>query len=231
MRRCAAFIGIMTAFVVLGCDAEVPPTQVPLTPAVAAPADAKATVPTRAEDVSPLEKGSRAPVAKLRDPAGEPVDLAEVYASQPSVLIFYRGGWCPYCNTHLGQIAETEPELLKLGYQVLAISPDRPEELAASIENQSLKYRLLSDSDMALSKAFGLAFRVDDQTIEQYRGYGIDLEKVSGRDHHLLPVPAVYIVDRAGVIQFASWNHDYTKRVEPAALLDAARTVAAAAGG
>jgi peroxiredoxin len=184
-----------------------------------------AATPQDASAVQPLGVGEKAPTATLRGPDGQSVDLAAKYAQKPTVLIFYRGGWCPYCNTHLGQIATAEPELLRMGYQVLAISPDRPEELAKTLDKQELTYKLLSDSDVALARAFGLVFQVDDPTIEKYRGFGIDLEQASGRDHHMLPVPAVYIVSQAGVIRFAYWDADYKKRLAPEDLLKAAREV------
>ena len=186
-------------------------------------AQTQPAVPSDAQQVQPLGEGQKAPAAVLRGPDSREVDLAALYSQKPSVLIFYRGGWCPYCNTHLGQIAAAEPELLSMGYQVLAISPDRPEELAKTLDKQPLTYQLLSDSDVAFARAFGLVFRVDDSTLEKYQGFGIDLEQASGRDHHLLPVPAVYIVDKAGVIRFAHWNPDYKQRLAPEALLKAAR--------
>jgi len=183
--------------------------------------------PQDASAVQPLGVGEKAPTATLRGPDGRSVDLAAKYAQKPTVLIFYRGGWCPYCNTHLGQIATAEPELLRMGYQVLAISPDRPEELAKTLDKQELTYELLSDSDVALARAFGLIFHVDDPTVEKYQGFGIDLEQASGRDHHMLPVPAVYIVDQAGVIRFAHWNPDYKTRLAPEVLLERAKAIAA----
>ena len=75
---------------------------------------------------------------------------------------------------------------------------------------------------MAFARAFGLVFRVDDPMLEKYRSFGIDLEQASGRDHHMLPVPAVYIVDTQGIIRFAHWDADYKKRLEPEGLLKAA---------
>ena len=93
-----------------------------------------AAPPQDATKVRPLSAGEKAPAATLRNPEGKEIDLAAKYAQKPTVLIFYRGGWCPYCNAHLGQIATAEPELLRMGYQVLAISPDRPEELAKTLD-------------------------------------------------------------------------------------------------
>jgi peroxiredoxin len=211
------FIALLGGFgvTVAGCQQEMQMT---------APATVtKPAIPTRAEDVRPLKEGQRAPSATLLRPGGQPVTLSAAYSTKPSILIFYRGGWCPYCNTHLGQIAQVEADLVKLGYQVLAISPDQPEALRDSLNKGGFGYELLSDSDMELSRAFGLAFRVDDETVEKYRGFGIDLDKASGRDHHLLPVPAVYIVDTQGVIRFAHWSADYRERLDPEVLLQAAR--------
>jgi peroxiredoxin len=194
------------------------------------PRDDRADVPNRAEDVRPLGEGERAPTAELRRVDGQAVEMAELYRRQPTMLVFYRGGWCPYCNVQLGHLAEAEGELVEMGYQVLAISPDRPEVLREGAGEQERGYELLSDSEMALAQAFGVAFRVDDQTIEQYRGFGIDLEQASGRDHHLLPVPAVYIIDTEGMIRYAHWDADYKERLEPDELIDVARRAMAGAG-
>lgn len=76
---------------------------------------------------------------------------------------------------------------------------------------------------MKLTEAFGLAFRVDDPTVDEYRGFGIDLEQASGQTHHLLPAPAVYIVDTQGMIRIAHWNPDYKQRLAPADLAAAAQ--------
>jgi len=98
--------------------------------------------------------------------------------------------------------------------RVVAISPDQPQRIAAQVsESPALGYTFLSDADATAMRAFGLAFKVDAATTELYRGYGIDIDAASGRDHHLLPVPAVYLVDRDGVVRFAHWDPDYTKRL------------------
>lgn len=124
----------------------------------------------------------------------------------------------------LGQLQKIEDELLALGYRILAISPDLPENLRASVDKNSLSYVLLSDSKMEAAKAFGLAFRVDDQGYERLSGYGIDLEAASGEKHHLLPVPAVYLVGKDGIVQFQYANPNYRVRLTPEVLLAAAKT-------
>jgi len=177
------------------------------------------------EDVRPVPNGSAAPTAALRAPDGATVDLAQAYGRGPTVLIFYRGGWCPFCSAHLGKIATIQDSLAQLGVQVLAVSPDRPEKLRESAEGQSLRYQLLSDSDMRLTKAFGLAFRMTDEDVAKYASAGLDLAEASGHDHHLLPVPAVYLIDTTGTIRFAHWDPDYRKRIETDSLLQAVRSM------
>ena len=102
---------------------------------------------------------------------------------------------------------------------MVAISPDSVENTKGNTDKLKIPFPLLSDSDLVATKAFGLAFTVDDATITKYKGFGIDLEKAAGRDHHALPVPAVYIVDKAGNVTFAHSNHDYTKRLDVEAIL------------
>ena len=177
----------------------------------------------KAEKVTPLLISSYIPDVNLRTVDGKKVDLREKVSERPTILIFYRGGWCPYCNQHLSDLQKIEDELYEIGYQILAISPDRPEKLRATLQNNALDYTLLSDSPMTASKAFGLAFKVDPETVERYKTIGIDLEEDSGYDHHLLPAPAVYIVDTSGQVKFIYVNPNYKERINGEVLLTAAR--------
>jgi peroxiredoxin len=182
-----------------------------------------AEVPPRAEDVAPRGVGEVAPAAVLRTQTGGPLDLRSAYAQGPTLLIFYRGGWCPFCSAHLGEIAMMEDELQALGVRVLAVSPDRPERLLAAVEDRQLGYQLLSDSDMSFTRSFGLAFTVDDETVQRYAGSRSDLQEASGHDHHQLPVPAVYLIDTDGIIRFAYWDPNYRERIDPGVLMATAR--------
>jgi peroxiredoxin len=109
-----------------------------------------------------------------------------------------------------------------MGYDVLFLSADRPELLIPSLREKDLPYTVLSDAKMHAARAFGIAFRVDDATYERYKEWNLDLEKASGEPHHELPVPAVFMVDRNGIVRFAHWNPDYKVRISPEKLLAAA---------
>jgi len=122
----------------------------------------------------------------------------------------------------LGQLQEIEDTVVALGYQIIAISPDRPEKLKAGPKTEGVKYLLLSDSNVSAAKAFGLAYRVDTNTVKKYIQFGIDLEDASGETHHILPVPAAYVVGTDGIINFEYINPNYKVRIDPELLLKAA---------
>ncbi len=176
-----------------------------------------------AEEVNPLLISSEIPDVQLKNMNDEIVRLKELVSQKPSILVFYRGGWCPYCNRQLSDLNEIEEQLYEIGYQLLAISPDKPEKLRTTLDKNELGYTLLSDSPINVSKAFGIAFKVDQETIDRYKSIGLDLEKDSGYDHHLLPVPAVYIVNTDGIVKFNYVNPDYKERINGEVLLKAAR--------
>ena len=183
-----------------------------------------ASVPTDAADVKPLLVSQDVPDVFVKKPTGKLVSLKEIVTQKPSVVVFYRGGWCPFCNRHLAGLNTIYPELKKLGYQLIAISSDRPEKLEASTKKLSLDYQLLSDNDMAAAKAFGIAFKLPDDLVAMYKAkYKIDVEADSGRDHHLLPVPSVFLVSKEGKIDFAYVNPDYKTRLSSQVLMSAAK--------
>jgi peroxiredoxin len=182
-----------------------------------------AAVPQNANDIKAIAVGSQAPSFVVRNPDGSDRRFDPKGYKKPAVFIFYRGGWCPYCNGHLKALKAAEPELLKMGYDLFFFSADKPEILFSSLKEPDIKYTLLSDARMSAARAFGVAFRVDDETYKKYQGYGIDLEQASGEKHHELPVPAVFIVDSRGIVRFAHAKPDYTQRLENAPLLAAAK--------
>ncbi|HTL67732.1 MAG TPA: peroxiredoxin-like family protein [Lacunisphaera sp.] len=174
--------------------------------------------------IAPIAPGVKAPAATVQTVAGAGIELASVLAAKPTVLVFYRGSWCPYCNRHLAALAEVEPKLLELGYQIVAISPDETAGLQAMAAKHHLAYRLLSDRAMTAASAFGVAFRVDAAGVAAYRGYGVELPPVPGEaDARWLPVPSVFIIDRAGVVRFAHTNPDFKVRLSGEEVLAAAQ--------
>ena len=181
-----------------------------------------ATIPNSPTEVQPLEVGSAVPAAIVQTADGKDAQLTELTTGKPSVIIFYRGGWCPYCTRHLAGLGEIEPELKARGYQILALSTDNAEYTAATEAEFKVGYQLLADPQMNAAKAFGLAYKVDQPTLDKLKSYHIDIEAASGKTHHLLPVPAVYVTDANGKIIFRHFDANYKKRLPTEELLEAA---------
>ncbi|MEO8002094.1 MAG: peroxiredoxin-like family protein, partial [Arenimonas sp.] len=174
------------------------------------------------EQVRPVLLASKMPDVAMTTLAGKATTLKAVAAGKPVIFVFYRGGWCPFCNLQLSDLRLIQKQTDALGYQMIGISPDLPAELNRTLDKHQLKYTLLSDSKANAMRAFGIGYQLDAATIEKYKGYGIDLEKNSGEKHHGLPVPSVFIIDADGIIQFSYVNPDYKARVPSSVVLAAA---------
>jgi len=185
------------------------------------------TIAERAEDVKPLKEGDRAPAFTVRTVEGRDYRFDPENLEQPTLLITFRGGWCPFCNTHLQELRHVVPELKAQGYEVLFLSADRPEILYASLkeENRDLGYTILSDSKMEASNALGIAHRNTPTSIQRLKEKGLDMEVISGETHHALPAPSVFLIDTEGVIRFAHVDPDYRRRLSADEIRAAAKRV------
>ncbi len=177
-------------------------------------------IPQKPEDISPLLIGESIPMLILKDSSGKDFDLNKAVSEKPTILIFYRGGWCPFCSKQLSGLQEIAPELEKKGYQLIAISTDAPEGLMQSESKEHLSYTLLSDADLNASKLFGLAFKAP-------KGYWEMLPKTTNGMNKdlLLPVPAVFILDKIGVIHFEYINPNFKQRLNPDLLNAVTQTI------
>lgn len=84
--------------------------------------------------------GDPFPHFQLTDTEHQSIDLYNFLQNQPILLIYYRGGWWPYCNLQLGHLLEIEAEMIALGYRIIAVSPDRPAELSKTSDNILLNH-------------------------------------------------------------------------------------------
>jgi peroxiredoxin Q/BCP len=101
-----------------------------------------------------LETGQTAPAFTLTDHAGRPVSLSD-FAGHNLIIFFYPAAMTPGCTTEACDFRDSLVRLQRAGYQVVGISPDKPEKLARFVQKESLTYPLLSDSDRAVMDAYG----------------------------------------------------------------------------
>ena len=178
------------------------------------------SIPTVAEDISPILIGETLPNANFQNAEGKSVQLKAILEEKPTVLVFYRGGWCPYCNVQLSGLVDIEEDVLELGYQIVAISPDDYKNLQSTIENNSTKYKLLSDPNGKFIKEIGIAFKTSSSLKEYITGKG-----QKGETSSVMPAPTVMIVDKKGVIKFEYINPNYKERISGEMLLSVLKTI------
>ncbi len=187
-----------------------------------------------ADLIEPLAAGEKAPRFVLETVEGDAFDFDPQELERPVVLLTFRGGWCPYCNIYLAEMRHVIPKVRTMGIDVLFLSGDRAELLFDSLSMETrediagLDYTLLSDADAQAAIALGIAFKASQRTINGRREKEQDIEGSSMLRHGVLPVPAVFAIDREGVIQFAYTNADYKIRLPADELLQAASEIAAA---
>lgn len=180
-----------------------------------------------AQEIHALGVGESMPDGVLLTKDGKKTSLRKVVGNKKAVVIFFRGGWCPYCSLHLADLQKVESELRGLGYQIIAISPDSVVRVRENIDRASLTYGLFSDPGLELAKKFGIAYRVSAATHSRLASHGIDLEKESGESHRLLPVPAAFLIDGNGIVRFQFADADYKVRIKSAELLREASSIEA----
>ena len=101
--------------------------------------------------------GATLPDAELLDPHGAATTLYKALGDHESVLVFYRGAWCPYCNIALNTYqAELVPELARRGVGLVAVSPQAPDGSLSMQEKNDLTFTVLSDPGNQLTKAAGI---------------------------------------------------------------------------
>jgi peroxiredoxin len=182
-------------------------------------ANAQNAVPKSATDIAPLLIGEKIPEIILKSSENTDVQLADLLKKKKSVLVFYRGGWCPYCNMHLQALAEAEKQILEQGFQIIAISPDAPANLKITAEKDKAKYTLLSDSKGELIKAIGIAFEAP----ENYKSV-INVHS-NGVNTNFLPVPSVFVVNTENEILFEYISPDFKHRISPELLVSVLKSL------
>lgn len=174
-----------------------------------------------------LNVGDLVPPLSMPDALGRTVDLHELWQQGPLVVVFYRGGWCPYCNLELRAWQHELDSLAQLGATLVAISPQTPDTSLSTVEKNELRFPVLSDSQLEAAKAFGVGFDMPAELVKLYSGIGHDLPVINGNGQWYLPIPATYVIGVDGRVLFAHLDADYRERAEPAVVMACLRQTAA----
>ena len=185
---------------------------------------------TRALDLENLPAravavGRTVPDFSLPDAHGKLVSLSTLLTRGPVVISFYRGGWCPYCNLELRALNQCLDDIRALGADLVAISPQTPDHSLSTSEKQNLRFPVISDKGNVVARSYGLVFTLPERLRPIYQSFGIDVPASNGDATWELPLPATYVVDQRGVVRADFLNADYTRRMEPADVIAALRSI------
>jgi peroxiredoxin len=163
--------------------------------------------------------GDQAPNFRLPDAHGGEVELAELRAGGPVVVVFYRGQWCPYCNLQLAAFQGALDKITAAGASLVAISPQTPDSSLTQSERAGLEFHVLSDVGNQVARAYGLVFTQAETSTEVSREVGLELRDFNGDDSHELPAASTFVISRDGTVRFSSIAGDYRWRIGPEEVL------------
>ncbi|AME28486.1 MULTISPECIES: peroxiredoxin-like family protein [Burkholderiaceae] len=172
-----------------------------------------------------LAVGQHAPDFVLPGVAGQMFSLSDVLREGPAVVVFYRGGWCPYCNIQLRAFQRLLPQLAGLGASLVAISPQLPDGSMSTAERNALDFAVLSDAGNDVARSFGLVYSLPEELRQTLRSIGKVLPDINGEDGWELPVPATFVITKDRRIVFSHIDIDYRSRCAPNAVVSALRSI------
>lgn len=143
-----------------------------------------------------------APDFELPAAGGGVFRLSEQLGAGGTVLVFFRGHWCPYCRRYLGKLQSNFPRFEARGVRLVGVSPEPPATSRALARDLGLQFPLACD--------------VDGRVIDRY---GTRNGFLSARS--LIPHAAVFVLDPAGRVRFKSIDRNYKKRTTMRALFAA----------
>lgn len=167
-----------------------------------------------------VQAGSRAPLFVLPDAAGRPVALEQLLGRGAVVLYFNRGSWCNFAGQSLAAVCASHAQVAALGARAVVISPDG----GAGQPWYEPSMPFLYDRDARVARSYGLMFQLPESLRARYRRAGY---RPTAHGEWLVPLPAIYLLDRDGVVVLASLELDYRTIYRPEPLLQALRAMTA----
>ncbi|MCH1642272.1 AhpC/TSA family protein [Paenibacillus timonensis] len=171
-----------------------------------------------------LQEGQKAKDFTLKNSLGQPVHLSDELAKGPVVLTFYRGGWCPFCNSQLRSYQKLLPEIHALGARLIAVSPQSPDNTLSHQEKEQLEFQVLSDTKGLVAAFYNILYDVPSYMQEIMTNlFQMDLAEYNATDRWVLPIPSTFMIDESGIIRSAYVNPDFMKRWETEDIIDELR--------
>ena len=175
----------------------------------------------------PLKVGDKIPNFKLPGTKDGMVSCDQLLEEGPLILTFYRGSWCPYCNLQLRAFEGYFSQIKAMGSQLVAITPQVPDDSLSEGEISAMEFMVLSDQGAKVAEQFGVAWQVPEFVLNHMKvDRGLDLESINNGNGTILPIPATYVIDQQGVIVWRYLDVDYRTRAEPSEVVQKLKEIA-----
>jgi peroxiredoxin len=168
-----------------------------------------------------VQVGENVPDFELPNAVGKLISLDEILNRGPAVIVFYRGGWCPFCTLHLKALQEARHEIEARGARLVAISLEKPDAERSAARMLAPDFELLHDSEGRVSRLFGLLYDVAPPHEKALRHYGVELRQAHGSGKAQLPLAATYVVGQDGIVTYSFLDVYPEKRAEPSDIVAA----------
>ncbi|KAM0247583.1 hypothetical protein ACHAQJ_009802 [Trichoderma viride] len=164
---------------------------------------------------STIQPGEKLPEFILSDARGKPVSSVDLLAKGPLLIMFYRGGWCPFCNLTLRAFQQRLEDFQARGVTLVAITPEQPDASLTTAEKNELKFPVLTDDQLIFAHKLHIVWKQPKELVDLVNGGGAELEKRHGNDSSEMVVPTTLLVDQKGVVRNLFAEADWMKRLEP----------------
>ncbi len=151
--------------------------------------------------------------------------MSELWRQGPLVLMWYRGGWCPYCNLQLRAMQSELKAIEGAGATLAVLTPELPERAQETAKANGVRFVALHDKNLATAREYGLVFQLPDSIVPLYRDR-LKLAEFNGNPAMELPLSASFVIDTNGIIRYTFLDADYKKRAEPAEIVSFVRKLA-----
>ncbi|BAY10653.1 peroxiredoxin-like family protein [Calothrix sp. NIES-2098] len=172
-----------------------------------------------------LKVGDFIPNFMLPNACGETIEVEKFLVNGPVVISFFRGSWCPFCNSELAALQQALPAIKTLGASLIAISPQTNHHTSLTVEKHELTYEVLSDRNNKIARQFGIVFQIPEYLRPVLAQKGHVLPRYNGDESFELPIPATFIVSQDGKVIYAFVDPDYTKRLDPIEIITVLRNL------
>lgn len=167
-----------------------------------------------------LAVGEKAVFFQENDQHGTTYSLKSNLEEGPVVLLFYRGQWCSHCNRYMSNLQDSLALISKLGASVVAITPEKEEEIHKTITKTDASFSIIYDKNHLLMDAYDVTYVLESTKRRLYMLGGINIDVASGNEDHVLPVPATFIIGTDGKIVARHFDKEYKNRMSVKEMLD-----------